>query len=164
MKQKKAKLFVSIMIFIFLALSLAFSLSSADIETENSKDNKAKTSDSLIVAQEKRQEVFLVRVLQSPMNPAPLSYRRRDCVAMLICHYETPLGRRGNPTQSLRGHSPWQSQKFPRFARDKVSVVVLPRKDIMTQSRRPVSSAIKCFLDSGFRRNDVKRSGAKLSL
>jgi tetratricopeptide (TPR) repeat protein len=26
--------------------------------------------------------------------------------------------RRGNPTKSLRGHSPWQSQEIPRFARN----------------------------------------------
>ncbi len=30
---------------------------------------------------------------------------------------------RGNPTKSLRGRSPWQSQEFPRSARDRASVV-----------------------------------------
>ena len=34
------------------------------------------------------------------------------------------------------------------------SVVVLPRKDIATQSRRPESDIIKCFLDTGLRRYD----------
>jgi len=44
----------------------------------------------------------------------------RDCVEMLICHYETPLRRRGNLIYTV--------------AYEIASVVALPRKDIMTQS------------------------------
>ena len=44
----------------------------------------------------------------------------RECVAIVFCHYETPLRRRGNPMYSA--------------TYEIASVAMLPRNDIVTQS------------------------------
>jgi hypothetical protein len=76
--------------------------------------------------------------MSGPPPPLPTG-RQAPLPPWRLCHSSlfviaSDRRERGNPTKSLRGRSPWQSQEFPRFARDKASVVSPPRNDITTQS------------------------------
>jgi hypothetical protein len=61
-----------------------------------------------------------------------LSFRRRNCVIIAVCHCETPLGRCGNLIYSRTYGI--------------ASLIIFARKDIATQFRGPESMRLKFIL------------------
>jgi hypothetical protein len=55
--------------------------------------------------------MFKIQMSQTPSN----------VVASEALHRMVYRAKRSNPTKSLRGQSPWQSQEFLRYAQDKAS-------------------------------------------